>query len=74
MAVASSLYKRRPPPSCPPPRAAQEHDVLVKHGVRVRVVGDLRLAPAGVQAAAAAIEAATAHHTRADLLLCFSYT
>ena len=52
----------------------QEHDVLVRHGVQVRVIGDLSLAPPGVQAAAAAIMAATWHHDRAVLNLCFSYT
>jgi undecaprenyl pyrophosphate synthase len=53
---------------------AQEHDVLVRHGVQVRVIGDLSLAPPGVQAAAAAIMDATRHHGRAVLNLCFSYT
>ena len=48
--------------------------MLEQHGVRVRVVGDLSLAPPGVRAAAAAVEAATAHHSRATLNLCFSYT
>ena len=52
----------------------QEHDVLVRHGVQIRVIGDLSLAPPGVQAAAAAIMDATRHHDRAVLNLCFSYT
>ena len=52
----------------------QEHDVLVRHGVQVRVIGDLSLAPPGVQAAAEAIMDATRHHDRAVLNLCFSYT
>lgn len=53
---------------------AQECDVLARHGVQVRVIGDLSLAPAAVQAAAAAVMAATAHYDRAVLNLCFSYT
>ncbi|KAL4451804.1 hypothetical protein ABPG75_007466 [Micractinium tetrahymenae] len=52
----------------------QECDVLTRHGVQVRVIGDLSLAPREVQAAAAAVMAATAHHDRAVLNLCFSYT
>ncbi|KAL4419506.1 hypothetical protein ABPG77_002292 [Micractinium sp. CCAP 211/92] len=52
----------------------QEHDVLARHGVQVRVIGDLSLAPPAVQAAAAAVMAATAHHDRAVLNLCFSYS
>lgn len=59
---------------CRLPSCLQECAVLERHGVQVRVVGDLSLAPAAVQAAAARIEAATAHHTRAVLNLCFSYT
>jgi undecaprenyl pyrophosphate synthase len=38
------------------------------------VLGDLSLAPPRVQAAAARIMAATAHHTAAVLNICFSYT
>ncbi|EFN55960.1 hypothetical protein CHLNCDRAFT_10741, partial [Chlorella variabilis] len=52
----------------------QEYDVLVRHGVQVRVVGDLSLAPAAVQVAATRIMEATAQHDRAVLNLCFSYT
>lgn len=48
--------------------------MLARHGVQVRVIGNLSLAPAAVQAAAAAVMAATAHHNRAVLNLCFSYT
>lgn len=52
----------------------QEFDVLVRHGVQVRVIGDLSLAPVAVQVAASRIMDATAHHSRAVLNLCFSYT
>ncbi|KAL4853319.1 Dehydrodolichyl diphosphate synthase complex subunit [Chlorella vulgaris] len=52
----------------------EEFDVLVRHGVQVRVIGDLSLAPVAVQVAASRIMDATAHHTRAVLNLCFSYT
>lgn len=48
--------------------------MLARHGVQVRVIGDLSLAPPAVQAAAAAVMAATAHHDRAVLNLCFSYS
>lgn len=48
--------------------------MLVRHGVQVRVVGDLSLAPAAVQVAATRIMEATAQHDRAVLNLCFSYT
>jgi ditrans,polycis-polyprenyl diphosphate synthase len=58
----------------PPPLASQELDALRRHGVRVRVVGDLSLAPPAVRAAAARVEAATAAHAAATLNLCFSYT
>lgn len=56
------------------PERLQEHEVLAQHGVQVRVIGDLSLAPAAVQAAAQRIMAATAHHDQAVLNLCFSYT
>lgn len=71
------LLPMRPGSSPPPIPAAwlrQECDVLARHGVQVRVIGNLSLAPAAVQAAAAAVMAATAHHNRAVLNLCFSYT
>lgn len=48
--------------------------MLARHGVQVRVIGDLSLAPQAVQQAAAAVMSATAHHKRAVLNLCFSYT
>ena len=47
---------------------------MVQHGVQVRVVGDLSLAPPPVRLAAERIMAATRHHTRAVLNICFSYT
>jgi len=52
----------------------QEQDVLVRHGVQVRVIGDLSLAPPRVQQAAAKVMAATQRHTKAVLNICFSYT
>lgn len=54
--------------------ALQDQDVLVRHGVQVRVIGDLSLAPASVQEAAAKVMDATRHHTKAVLNICFSYT
>ena len=52
----------------------QEHDVLKRHGVQVRVVGDLSLAPPGVQHAAHNVMEATKHHSNAILNICFAYT
>ena len=43
-------------------------------GVRVRVLGDLALLPAGVRSAAARAEAATAANEGATLNICLSYT
>lgn len=51
-----------------------EFDVLERHGVQVRVIGDLSLAPLSVQEAAENIETATQHHSKAVLNICFSYT
>jgi ditrans,polycis-polyprenyl diphosphate synthase len=51
-----------------------ERKVLKRHGVRVKIIGDLTLAPPSVQQAAAAAMQATAHHDRATLNICFSYT
>lgn len=48
--------------------------MLARHGVQVRVIGDLTLAPAHVRAAAAALMDATRLHDRAVLNICFSYT
>ena len=45
----------------------------MRHGVRVRVVGDLSLLPEGVQAAAEVVMQATAHHSSGTLNICFSY-
>jgi len=51
-----------------------EQDVLSRHSVQVRVIGDLSLAPRGVINAAEAIMSATRHNTGAVLNICFSYT
>ena len=52
----------------------QEHAVLERHQVQVRVIGDLALAPPAVRAAAAKIMDSTKHHNKAILNICFSYT
>jgi len=52
----------------------EEQDVLHKHSVQVRVIGDLAVAPPSVRSAAESIMAATRHHTRAILNICFCYT
>ena len=51
-----------------------EQDVLRRHGVQVRVIGDLSLAPPGVRAAADRLMDATRHHSAAVLNICFAYT
>lgn len=48
--------------------------MLRRHGVRVRVLGDMSLAPPSVRAAADRVHAATAGQSRAVLNICFSYT
>jgi ditrans,polycis-polyprenyl diphosphate synthase len=52
----------------------QEHPLLEKYGVQVRVIGDLALAPIAVQKAAQRIMNATQGYTKAVLNICFSYT
>lgn len=52
----------------------EEQDVLHKHQVQVRIIGDLALAPRSVQAAAVKIMNATQHHNKAILNICLSYT
>lgn len=51
----------------------QERDLVERHGVQVRVLGDLTLLPATVQAAAQRAMEATELHTRGILNICFSY-
>ena len=53
--------------------ARAQEEAVVRHGVRVRVVGDLSLLPEGVQAAAQVVMEATAHHAQGTLNICFSY-
>jgi len=48
-------------------------DLVARHGVRLRVVGDAGLLPAGVAAAAARAEAATAAATGPTLNVCLAY-
>jgi hypothetical protein len=45
-----------------------------RHGVRVRVLGDLARLPPEVRGAALDVMAATAHHTRGVLNICFAYS
>ena len=47
---------------------------MERHGVRVRVLGDLARLPLEVRAAAADVMAATAHHSRCALNICFAYS
>lgn len=47
---------------------------MMRHGVRVRVLGDLARLPPEVRAAARDVMAATAHHTRCALNICFAYS
>ncbi|EIE27677.1 Di-trans-poly-cis-decaprenylcistransferase [Coccomyxa subellipsoidea C-169] len=48
-------------------------DLVERHGVQVRVLGDLSLLPASVQAAAKRAMDSTKLHTRGILNICFSY-
>mmetsp|Transcript_19528 Transcript_19528/g.49294 ORF Transcript_19528/g.49294 Transcript_19528/m.49294 type:complete len:295 (-) Transcript_19528:354-1238(-) len=52
----------------------QERDLVRRHGVQVRVIGELQLLPPKVQLAAARVMSATQSHTRGVLNICFSYT
>ena len=47
---------------------------MERHGVRVRVLGDLARLPPEVRGAAADVMAATAHHSRCALNICFAYS
>ena len=53
--------------------AVQEYSLIERHGVCIRVLGDLALLPASVRAAADRVMAATQHHTRGRLNICLSY-
>ena len=53
--------------------AVQEYSVIERHGVCIRVLGDLALLPASVRAAADRVMEATQHHTRGRLNICLSY-
>jgi ditrans,polycis-polyprenyl diphosphate synthase len=52
----------------------ESFDMLERHQVSVRVIGDLDRLPRDVQRAAAEVMIATAHHTRAALNICLAYT
>jgi hypothetical protein len=52
----------------------QERGLVERHGVRVRVLGDQARLPPEVRRAAQDVMAATAHHTRGVLNICFAYS
>jgi len=52
----------------------EEQDVLHRHSVQVRVIGDLTLAPVSVRRAAEKIMSETRRNKGAILNICFSYT
>ena len=52
----------------------QERQLVERHGVQIRVIGDLSLLPDGVHAAAMRCMAATSHHRGGVLNICFAYT
>ena len=52
----------------------EDEVLLKKHDVRVQVIGNLTLAPPGVQLAAMRIMAATRERKRSTLNICFSYS
>lgn len=55
-------------------RRRVQEAVVERHGVRVRVVGELSRLPPQVAAAAHSCMAATAHHRRCTLNICLAYT
>ena len=52
----------------------ESFDMLERHQVSVRVIGDLELLPRDVQRAAAEVMIATSHNKRAVLNICLAYT
>ncbi len=52
----------------------QERSVVDRHGVQVRVIGNLSLLPARVQQAAQRVMQATQHNSRGVLNICLAYT
>ena len=52
----------------------QERSVVDRHGVQVRVIGDLSLLPARVRQAAQRVMQATQHNSRGVLNICLAYT
>lgn len=55
------------------PNNMQEHKLISRHDVSIRVLGDLSLLPATVSAAADRVMEATQHHKRGRLNICLSY-
>jgi len=51
-----------------------KQELVMKYGVRVRILGDLSLLPEKVRKAAATVMVKTAHHEKLTLNICFSYT
>lgn len=51
----------------------QEYTLIDRHGVCIKVLGDLSLLPVSVRAAADRVMEATQHHTRGRLNICLSY-
>ena len=51
----------------------QEYKLIEKHGVCIRVLGDLSLLPPSVRAAAERVMEATQHHQRGRLNICLAY-
>ena len=51
----------------------QEYKLIEKHGVCIRVLGDLSLLPLSVRAAADRVMEATQHHKRGRLNICLAY-
>uniref|UniRef100_A0A8C4R5Y3 Alkyl transferase n=1 Tax=Eptatretus burgeri TaxID=7764 RepID=A0A8C4R5Y3_EPTBU len=55
-------------------RLLEEIDNLKKHGVCIRVLGDLKLLPKDIQVLIAHAVVATQHHNKCFLNVCFAYT
>ncbi|XP_071494705.1 dehydrodolichyl diphosphate synthase complex subunit DHDDS-like [Diadema antillarum] len=55
-------------------RLLEERDQIMKHGVCIRVIGDLNLLPRDVQEVVAEAMHISQHNTRATLNVCLAYT
>ena len=52
----------------------QEHAIVERYGVQVRILGELALLPKAVQKAAREVMEASKHHTKLILNICLAYS